>query len=315
VGSLFRFFQHPVVRVITTAGCLFMLLRSIDMSKAADAFLGASIGWLAAGLTLTFGLIVVQVLIWGVFLRCNKHDVPWGRLLSLYLQGLFWGHVLPGGVAGEAVRTVKLAKYTGEGDALASLAASRLVEGFGFMWLGVAAMIALPMWFGMFGFVAALLAAAVVGIAVFLLNRVDAIAKLVHSEGSSWRIRIAQLIGHFGEACVGYRQRPLLVVLALGLGVLSCSINLTALVCFSHAVGAPLSWSIFALVLPASAVTALAPFAINGFGLRESVVIALLAKVGVSAASAFAVAILIDFQLLPFAVIGAACYLLESRNK
>src|SRR5262249_29888204 len=139
LSRILRWMQHPAVRLVTTALCVWLLVRSIDLHKAFNSLLGASPAWLITAVALTALVLCSQVAIWGLFLRCNGHRLAWGKLGSLYLQGLFWSHAIPGAVGGDAVRVVKTAEYTGEGDALASLAASRLAEGVGVMGVGAVA--------------------------------------------------------------------------------------------------------------------------------------------------------------------------------
>jgi uncharacterized protein (TIRG00374 family) len=308
--------QHPAVRLATTALCVWLLVRSIDLHKAFNSLLGASPLWLATAVVLTALVLASQTFIWGLFLRCNGHRLPWPRLMSLYLQGLFWSHAIPGSVGGDAVRVVKTAEYTGEGDALASLAASRLAEGVGVMGVGAIAVVTLHSWFGAFAYVACAVILLAIAFLWYLLLMADSLSSWFDAGDSApWRRRVAQLLLSFGEACKGYRQNPRLVAICLALGVVYWLLNLGALMSFSHAIHAGVSWNVFAVMVPMSAITALAPFAVAGFGLREGLVVAVLAKAGIGLSKAFAIAILIDLQMMPFVLIGGLLWLLERRSQ
>ena len=69
-----------------------------------------------------------------------------------------------------------------------------------------------------------------------------------------------------------------------------------------------------AVALPASAALTLLPFTVNGLGVREGALIALLAKGGVSIANATAMTVFVDIQLLPLALIGAAAWVFRPQH-
>src|ERR1019366_1755338 len=69
-----------------------------------------------------------------------------------------------------------------------------------------------------------------------------------------------------------------------------------------------------AVCIPIPLLVALAPFSINGLGLREGVLVALLSRTGVSVAHAGAISVLIDLQMVPFAVLGAVLWSRRRRG-
>src|SRR4029077_17349113 len=79
-------------------------------------------------------------------------------------------------------------------------------------------------------------------------------------------------------------------------------------------IGVDLSWTVLAVCIPITLLVALAPFSINGLGLREGVLVALLSKSGVSIAHAGAISVLIDLQMIPFAVLGAVLWSRHRRS-
>ena len=78
---------------------------------------------------------------------------------------------------------------------------------------------------------------------------------------------------------------------------------------FSRAVGADVSWTLFAVAIPITLLATLTPFSLNGVGLREGVLVGLLAHAGVSSGHAGALSILIDLQMVPFALLGAVFWM------
>jgi hypothetical protein len=104
------------------------------------------------------------------------------------------------------------------------------------------------------------------------------------------------------------------VVQSLLVGAAGWGFNLLALSVAARAIGVNLSWTVLAVCIPITLLVALAPFSINGLGLREGVLVALLSHSGVSVAHAGAISVLIDLQMIPFAVLGAVLWSRHRRS-
>jgi uncharacterized iron-regulated membrane protein len=97
--------------------------------------------------------------------------------------------------------------------------------------------------------------------------------------------------------------------------VASWGFNLLALTAMAHAVGISTDPEVFALVIPISLLGTLAPFSVNGLGLREGILVGLLAHDGIGTTQAASVSLLVDLQMVPFAVAGAVIWGLRRRNR
>jgi uncharacterized membrane protein YbhN (UPF0104 family) len=117
----------------------------------------------------------------------------------------------------------------------------------------------------------------------------------------------------FTESFGGYRRHPHAVVQCLLVGAIGWGINLFALDFAAKAIGVELSWAILAVCIPLGLLAALAPFSVNGLGVREGVLVALLVHTGLSTAHAGAVSLLVDLQMVPFAILGAVLWM-RRRN-
>jgi uncharacterized membrane protein YbhN (UPF0104 family) len=282
----------PWIRVSGTVVGLVILARSINLPQAVASLAHADPLWIAAALGLTMLAVAASVVEWGVLLRtANAPAGPdpgsllsWRRLSSSYLQSLFFTQMLPAGVGGDAMRTVEMGRQIGHGRVLASLAGSRL-----------AGMLGMTCW----GIAAAILLRALLGTWVVIV-----IAGLAMSRG----------VRSFSDAFSGYRQHPHAVAQSLLVGAAGWGFNLLALSVAARAIGVDLSWTVLAVCVPITLLVALAPFSINGLGLREGVLVALLSRTGVSIAHAGAISVLIDLQMIPFAVLGAVLWSRHRRS-
>lgn len=127
--------------------------------------------------------------------------------------------------------------------------------------------------------------------------------------GRPWAGRLHALLHPFTAAFQGYRHRPAVLGRCLVVGAAGWGVNLCALVVFARAVGVDAGWSIFAVAIPVTLLATLAPFSVNGVGLREGVLVGLFTHAVVDAGHVGALSLLIDVQMLPFALCGAVVWL------
>lgn len=309
MSKIMRILANPIVRYSTTALCLYLLFRSVRAQKVLDHLLDVSPLWLTVAVAATAAAVACSVIIWALLLRATGHSLSVGKFVSFYLQGIFFTHVIPGGVGGDAIRTVMTAQITGEGPALASLAASRLAEGVGIIAAALLASLLLRGQLGLASDLTALILAAVLVCVWLLVFQTAAIVKRLPESGPWWIERCRRLLDRFAESFESYRRRKALLAATMAIGIFSWGCNLYALTAFAHAVGADVSWTAFAVCIPAAAATTIAPFAVNGIGLREGVLVAILVHLGTFPSQALAIALLVDFQFLPFVLAGAVFWM------
>ena len=118
----------------------------------------------------------------------------------------------------------------------------------------------------------------------------------------------------FTDTFASYRADPHAVVKCLVAGAAGWGVNLVALDLAARAVGVELSWTVFAVAVPLTLLAALAPFSVNGLGVREGVLVGMLTHAGVTSGHAGAVSLLVDVQMVPFAVMGLALWLRRRRR-
>ena len=86
------------------------------------------------------------------------------------------------------------------------------------------------------------------------------------------------------------------------------AVNLAALEALARGVGVTVPWTVLAVAVPAALTVTVAPLAINGLGMREGVLVALLLHAGIAPAASAALAVLVDLQVLSFALGGAVMW-------
>ncbi len=324
VPSLVRVFRtvmgSPWTRVTGTVVGLGILAHTINIPQAIVSLSRADPLWIAAALGLTMLAVAASVVEWGVLLRTagaqsggGTHSLlSWRRLSSSYLQSMFFTQMLPAGVGGDAMRTVEMGRQVGHGRVLASLAGSRLAGMLGMTCWGIAAAIFLRALLGTG--VLVIIAALAVGVVLIWLMALSADRVIPYRLLTRVSGAMSRAIRSFGEAFSSYRQHPHAVAQSLLVGAAGWGFNLLALSVAARAIGVDLSWTVLAVCIPITLLVALAPFSINGLGLREGVLVALLSRSGVSVAHAGEISLLIDLQMVPFAILGAVLWSRHRRS-
>ncbi|HEY2702518.1 MAG TPA: lysylphosphatidylglycerol synthase transmembrane domain-containing protein [Candidatus Dormibacteraeota bacterium] len=306
------------VRALGTAVGLLLLVRAVNIPEAGRRLADVSPGWVAAGVALTGISVLLGMVSWAVLLRGPGPCPGWPALISLYLRALFVGQLLPGGVGGDAVRVVETGRRIGSGPALAAVVGGRLAGALGIaLWGALAALMMRDRLDARLGLMPAAVAASLALLILVLLAALLTSDSLVRrlGAGAGPVRRLLAAIRPFTGTFDGYAHHPRLLVASLASGVVSWGFNLLALTTMAHAVGISTDPEVFALVIPISLLGTLAPFSVNGLGLREGILVGLLAHDGIGTTQAASVSLLVDLQMVPFAVAGAILWGLRRRGR
>ncbi len=318
------------LRIGGTLAGVTLLVHSVDMGKAGRSLMGADWRWATLALVLTAIACLASVFEWGILLRSSAglgvrnpvahaehrqhhHLFSWPRLSSSYLQSLFFAQLLPAGVGGDAMRTVEMGKVVGHGKILASLAGSRMAGTMGMALWGLAAAVLLRGWIGVGSLIGACVFAAVMVLAWMAALAADRIVGRHFLERSSRAF--LRTIHAFAETFSGYRRHPHAIAQCIVVGAAGWGVNILALDIFARAIGVDVSWTVFAVAIPVTLVATLTPFSVNGLGVREGVLVGMLAHAGVSTGHAAAIAVLVDVQMLPFGILGAGLWMRHRRSR
>jgi glycosyltransferase 2 family protein len=295
------------LRLLISATGIFLVVRSVDVGAALHSLADANPFWFVAALLAAAAWQVTGFVQWCLLLP-HAAELRRGWMARLFLRSTFVGLIVPAGVGGDAVRAREVGPIVGYGRALAAIAASRLLTVLAVAtWTLVGSFFLIDL-LGDGGPVAAVLAFVAVAIGGVITLQFDRI----WARRRPWR-RLTAFRDQLLAELASYRRTSLLVPV-VGVAVLSWGLDIGSLVLFTKAVGANVPWALLAVALPASAALTLLPFTVNGLGVREGALIALLAKDGVSIAHATALTVFVDIQLLPLALLGAAAWVFRPRE-
>jgi uncharacterized protein (TIRG00374 family) len=297
------------LRYLITGGLLFYLVWKADPAQIWEKWHSVDLRLIGLALLLQFLGIALSAAKWGMLLKARNRDQPYGWLLSTYLVGQFANNFLPTTVGGDAVRVVQLGKRVNSfSQASASVFIDRLT---GFLALSLIANMALvltyvglggyqfftsiPFYIATVGFtIAAILAVAMCFSAPWLQQKFGA---YVPQFAQYPLQRITTSLADFFP-----QGGWLIVVLAMSLSFQSLWVIINAVCGMALDIQAPLL--IYALMAPITDVVGLIPVFVNNMGARELVFTLYLTQIGVSPATALALAFLILSVRLVVSILG-----------
>ena len=300
-------------RVTVSAAMLAFLLTRFHLSTLMPRWHASGLAWLAAGLAVTLGAIVLAALRWQRVLEGLDLRTRLSTLLSYYLAGLFVGNFLPSTIGGDVLRISRLSAGNGEPPAsFASVVLERLsgwlvlplltLVGLlihpALLHLGTASRVALVMSIGALVLLAAVVAA---GVSPRLGGRLA---------GNKGWLRFVGAV-HLGMD--RFRRHP---AAALGVLGVSCAYQLTVVVAgwmAAHALGLHIGITVLLVFVPAVAIAQVVPISVGGLGLREGALVVFLHPLGVSSSQAIALGLVVYGMNLAVSLLGAPAFAVGPR--
>lgn len=301
----------PALRILVPIAVLVLTFRAIDADAALSALRRADWRWIAAGLLLMQVQILLSAERWRFTAGRLGQELPRPLAYREYYLTTLVNQIVPGGMAGDAVRAARNRIRDAEGRArwgvaVRAIVLERAAGQIAFFAVTGAGLLAWPILVGRrapeestdlllggAGTVAAIVGLVVL-VAVFGPSRVRGFLKSfgpdmrrVYLERGAWAIQ----------------------------GVVSVALVFTYVGIFAFAalaVGSPVPWVALVTVMPLALLTMLIPVSIGGWGLREAAAAALWPLIGLAASAGVASAILYGIVSLAgalpgiFALVGTA---------
>ncbi|MFM7135449.1 MAG: lysylphosphatidylglycerol synthase transmembrane domain-containing protein [Planctomycetota bacterium] len=262
--------------------------------------------WWLGALVVTLAGQVVAGIRWAALARPLGFNFPNRFFVRRFFEGMFFSLCLPSSIGGDVVKAVRIGSSTPLrllagcsvlADRLTGLSALGVLVGTAVIsrnhQLGIPAACAV--------FVGLLLAVlAGFWLALAVLDRVHAALP----EGSA-RDFVARL--------VPYRQRPSLVLLAVGWSFMVQLAGVASVVLVARALGVVQPALVWLSVVPLVALAMVLPISIGGFGVRETALEYLLRGYGVSSEAGVAIGLLWGMCTLIAGLVGGVLFLLERQ--
>jgi len=281
--------------------------RGVEWSRFLDLLSEADWPWWLGALAVTLAGQVVAGIRWAALARPLGFDYPNRFFVRRFFEGMFFSLCLPSSIGGDVVKAVRIGSSTRLrllagcsvlADRLTGLSALGVLVGTAVIvrnnHLGTPAMCAV-----FAGLLAAVLAAFWLALAV--LDRVHAALP----DGSTARDFVGRLLP--------YRQRPSLVLLAVGWSFVVQLAGVAAVMLSARAVGIVQPGLVWLSVVPLVALAMVLPISIGGFGIRENALEYLLRGYGVPSEAGVAIGLLWGVCTLLAGLVGGGLFLLERQ--
>ncbi len=277
-----------LARIAVTVALLAWLFFTINFHEMGQVIRTAHPGWLLLGVAIYVGGMLAATWRWQILLSGMGIPQPFARLTRLFFVGCFFSMFLPSYVGGDMMKMVMLAPTVEKrAVAISSVLMDRVIGLAVVLAIGLLAALALPIVRTNPQVITALAITAL----AFIVGLTALVSRPVLTLGlrllpGFLRTRLAEPLLRVHETLISLRHQPLAILGALGTSVLLQSAVSLSIYCAGRAlnVGAP-PIAYFALIPIASAIIVL-PISINGLGVQDQVLVAMLGIVGVLPAQA-----------------------------
>ncbi|MCC6216147.1 MAG: flippase-like domain-containing protein [Polyangiaceae bacterium] len=296
-------------KLAVTVALLVVVARLADPIAAARELAGAGAG----GLTLAFVLnglsVAVSAARWQRVLARLGERVALRDLVADVLVGTTYNLLLPTSIGGDVARSLRCARRVGVPEhAWASVAFERLIGLLALVAVSGAGLATIAR--GRAGWLGGVAAVVVVVVVGALLGLPVALRGAAHVRRFGWE-RAASAFERVGAALAGPLASPAARLEALAWSVGYHVTALALLVPLGWAWGEPRLLEAVFLGVPLALVATVLPISVGGLGVRESLMVVVLAPFGLSAPRALALGAAWLASMIVVALAGAGVLLLE----
>jgi len=299
-----------ILRGAVAAAAVYLLARKLDWSEVRGAAARLEALPVLGLLALSYALIWTSCMKWRLFLRARGIAVPMAALVRLYVVGYFFNTFLPGNVGGDVVRSYALGRsLRNQADAFGTVFLERFTGFIALIGLGVAAGLSRPAlrgtpYLGLFLAAMAALFVAMVAVLVFAPLQRFALRSLERfpDRGAPKKLkRFLQVVFHF-------RDRPDILGRAMAWSVAFHALTIVNVQVACWAFGETPRLLDLAAAVPMVLLVSSVPVSLAALGILEGAYVFFLSRIGLTAAAAMAVALLLRAKTLLLALLGGLLF-------
>lgn len=293
-------------KLVVSLGLIAWLLYLADPSRVWARLANVDIVPFAFGLMLLFCQTWLSAGKWRWILRADGVVQPFFPLLRIYFIGGFLSLFLPTSFGGDIYRVAAIRNSVHLAEGTASVLFDRLTGLFALLCLALVGLVAVAGSRVIGGWALLVLSVGVVGF--LLLNSRLAVRWLEAMETNRVLAFPAKLVRSFQA----YRRSPTMVVGALFISAIFQLNTVIINSAYAKALGLDIEFSALLMVVPLAYLTEMLPVSINGIGIRETALVALLVSIGYPADYGLAIGILIIAGRYLIGLIGGSLLLTSS---
>lgn len=259
------------IKLLATLLLLGLLVKQFPLGEIYSHLRHTHIGWVIVTILLGEAVMVNQAFRWRhMLLVPEAAKPPFSAFFHYTAIGYFFNVCLPGGMGGDAVKSIAFGKNLGHmHDSIASVAMARL--------LGLLALTAL-FWLGLLSGQRTP-ASASLFMVLATLAQLAMLALLAYNPATRWllasRFSLARKGGAVLERMQAYRHNPSKTWVGLLDSLAMQLIFVTMQWCYFQAAGLDLPWTLALVIVPVSTLATMIPITFYGVGVREWTMLAL----------------------------------------
>lgn len=280
------------------------LFTTLAHSRQADMLMGLAVGILC---------IYLSACSWHALVQAEHISTDLAQLVNLYLVGIAFSHFLPSNMGGDVAKAYYVGRDSGNMAGSASAVLMSRITGFmGMLLVALPALLIWHAWLNSqivmsFLLLSLLLVLMIVG-AVFITTLLPKVSNRLF-KGRLMNYRAIAMVIEVGQTLSHAIKRPRALCIALGFSILFWIASFLNYFGYASALGMHVPLFFYVIAISLASIVAFFPVTINGFGLREGVLVFAFSTVHVSASTALLLAFLVDVQVLLFGLVGGCIYL------
>lgn len=306
---------RAIAQVIIGLGALALVIWKADARGLIEAVKATRWAYLPFAVAATFAVTWLMAYRWRLILGVRGHQIRARRLFVYYLIGIFFTNLVPGGgVSGDVARLIYADREVRDKPfVLSTLVYERLVGMFTLLLTGVAATLASRLLGDSRRLIytaEALLACALIATAILMSSFISSrLARLAEQAGERVGAkRVGAAVARTLEAIADLRRYKSMLAATVGLSILIRVVWGVSFFIVAQAMNLPLSLPyVIALTSLVEAVRML-PISVGGLGVREWIIVALLANIGIEREQALMFSFLGFAPVMLNAVLGGIIY-------
>ena len=315
-----RRFGWLALRIAFSAGLLAYLVVKTDVRALAQVISHADPLWLALGFGVGLLTVVASAWQWQILLKGERITLGLALLTWLYFLGIAFNQLLPSSIGGDVAKIAYVARLSRRGVSAASATVMTRIVGLGAMLLtaapvAIVAALAAP-GFARVGWWMTLLltlalAAYLMGVGVLL-----ATPALLNRLGVERAVKLpfARKAIDLARSLVAFRHRLPTLFWGFVASAIFYAASDVNFYCYGQSLHMRSPFWFYWVAIPLTALATLAPISLNGYGIRGASFVAIFVLVGESGAAALSLSSLMEIQMLLFALVGAAVFLVFQRR-
>ena len=301
-------------------GCTLLLftflLKSVSWPTLLNELMHIQHTLLLIGFFLGVFSVFVSSYQWRILLHGEKIHSDLADLVNLYLVGTAFSHFLPTGMGGDAVKAYYVGNESGNIESSASAVIMSRITGY-FGMILIAAIVLIIEFHHFNNTVIAsflLLSLLVLGMIAGAIFSVTLLSKFFHKKLAKQRI-LTKVIG-IGNALNKSVKQPRFMSLAILTGVVFWVVACLNYYAYGDSIGIHIPMYFYFVAIPLISLVTFLPISINGFGVRESMLVYVFSTVHIASSTSLLLALLMDAQVLVLGLVGACLYLsMDSKKK